>query len=724
MKPTAELTNDELETMLKEVMSIVEEASAYLTEVGIGEKKFDYGKVYRYLADLTPYTQDPDAPGDLLVITANLYLLENRYQEAAQLLHRANDPKANVMLQDADFYSGYSVRGNTWWARQERIWSTFQGLEQRLRKTTVSNVDALRELMIAWDVYFPTREMMVNGPSSGEKGVICLGLPDGIFSLQPMLYLQKHVPEKVAKNWNVVLEASEYVPDECLLGDRGFPANEIRVDIVSGESAPSGAQTGDSGKVVLVVWHPYLKELARKGRTYEAMQSAICCVNAFLPQSARLLYVDCVALADREPPKSRSFPLPELPGQFEARNMAIDIPLDQVLERRRRRFTRKPIHSTRPRADIIRGETAMPELEEIYFQRKEESEIAMQRYGTCGWFLMIPKDVCGTNFREFRKAVEKSVADAMGDIVRFVGWAESTENYYIDLITMDGGSVVDLLGQCFDDFPECKSIRCSTFYWNAPLRTLNLAEEIAKYQKADTTGPVKELVGADARPALERLISATRWEDSDIPKPNVQWDTQEGSVAYMDDPADLTKVYEDADEEEDDDLDAGTSPHEDPYAQFSELFVKSPDDDAFTTMLKTMACKFAGRELEDPEDPEDEEDADDYDAFEDEVTPEELRDEASVFHAFQKRMRDPRYAAVIEELAKRAAAGPPDKQKSAEDDDDWDEEDVSLIPPGEYESFLASQGEKAKPAQPRHVHNTKRKGLSRKKDKNKRKKKK
>ncbi len=198
-------------------------------------------------------------------------------------------------------------------------------------------------------------------------------------------------------------------------------------------------------------------------------------------------------------------------------------------------------------------------------------------------------------------------------------------------------------------------------------------------------------------------------EEPDIPKPDLPGNTEVGRVVWADDPADQTAEA------------AGASSDEDPYAQFSELFVKSPDDDAFTTMLKTMACKFAGRELEDPDE---EENAEDYDAFEDEVDPEELRDEASVFHAFQKRMRDPRYAAVIEELAKRAAAGPANKQKSAEDDDGWDEEDVSLIPPGEYESFLASQGMTTKSAQPRHVHNTKRKGLSRKKDKNRRKKKK
>ena len=653
MKPIAERTDQERETRLKKIGGIVEEASACMREM-IRKEDLDYGKLHRYLTELTPYLQDPDVPETALVTAASLLFVENRYQEETQLLQRVHHPGANGMLQDANFYSGYTVRGNTWRDRQDRIWSIFQEQDAKLQKVSARNIAPLQDLMTQWGTCFPTQEMMVIPPSGGKKGIISLGLPEGIFSLYPMLYLQKHVPEKVAKHWDVALEASEQVSEECLLGDRFFPANEIRVDIVSGKSVPSGAQTKDSNKVVLTVWHPYLRELAQKGKGHDAMQSAICCVNAFLSQSARLLYVDCVALADQEPPKKHSFPLPELPGQFEARNMAIDIPLDQVLERRCRRFTRRPIHSTRPRSDITRGETAMPELEEIYFQRNGDHLETMQRYGICGWFLVIPKDVCGTKFQEFREVVEKEVSRSLDDEVRFVGWAEGIENYYIDLIEMDGGIVVEFLSRCFAGIPECKSIRCSTFYWNAPLHTLNCAEELERYQKEDTAGPVKELVDTNMRTALEKLISATHWEDPDIPKPNVQWDTQEGSIAFVDDPADLAKAYEEADEyEEDDDSDL--------------------DD---------------------------------------------LYDEASLFDAFQKRMEDPRFAAVMKEVARRAAAGP------GGDMGDWDDEDIDLVPPGEYGSYMAGRGGETKPGQARHVHNTKRKGLSRKKDKNKRKKKK
>ncbi len=716
MKPLSQLTAKEKTARLKKVLDTVDEIKSYL--VNDRPKELDYGRVHQYLSDLDPYIDDPDIPQVVLEVAAMLYVEEGRVQMAAQLMCRVRNPE-EILMREIDFTSGYYICGNAWRVRQKRIWNSFQGLDQRLRKTTASNTMPLKDLMIAWGACFPTHEVMVIAPSGREKGVINLGLPDGIFSLYPMRYLQNHVPDKVAKDWKVVLEPSEHEQDQCLLGDRIFPADEIRVDIVSNKNMPMWS--GDTGKVVLAVWHPYLRDLARQGKAHDAMQSAICCVNASLPQSVRLLYVDCIALADREPPKKYSFPLPELTGQCEARNMAIDIPLDQVLERRRRKFTRKPIQSARPRADITCGETAMPELEEIYFQRNETHLEAMQRYGTCGWFLVIPREVCGDNFQELRKAVEKDVCASLEDDVCFVGWAEGTENYYIDFITVDGRVVLEFLSKCFDGIPECENIRCSTFYWNSPLRTLNYAEELKQYQKTvDTAGPVKELVDMNMRAALEKLVSATQWEDMDIPKPNVQWDGDEGTVAFVDDPADMARAYEEADQAEDGDWDADVSPDEDPYAQFSELFTKSPDDDAFTTMLKTMACMFAGRELEDPEDEDDEED---YDAFEDDSDLDDFHDEASTFRTFQKHMEDPQFAAVMKEVAKRAAAGPPDKQQPA-DEDDWDDDDVTLIPPDAYGAFLDNKVSFGQAPGTRHVHNTKRKGLSRKKDKNKRKKKK
>ena len=537
-----------------------------------------------------------------------------------------------------DFCSSYYASSNNWKRRQEeRIWDIFLKLDQRLRRTTSNKAKALEELAVSWDACFPTFALSMTPHTDNEKGTICLGLPDAIFSLHPFLYLKNHVPAKVAKNWNVVLEDLDHPQKECLLVDRLFPADEILVDIAANKEFRVNHQVIDGNNVVISVYHPHLKELMTQDMGHEAMLSAINCVCSYLPQSARLLYVDCIALSGCKPLKERSFPLPEIKAQFEARNMATDIPLDQVLERRRRKYTRKPIHSNRPRTDITHGETAMPELEEIYFQRNAMHLEAMERYGTGAWFLTIPRAVCGPNFQTFREALENAARKALGDEICFVGWAVGTKNYYIDLITVCGGRMLDFFLGVSHEIPECKKILCSTFYWNSDLYSFNYIVESAKFSKLKFTGPVKELASQEMRTAMKNLFSATQWERPDIPMPKLPDDSGEDDAASEDGSAGQTG-------------DSGYSVSGDP-----------------ATLIADGEENFDPREFieEDP-----------HEIFGD-LLGEFMAENNSLFR---------------QAMANQASGG--------------------------------NLGGTAKSAPPRPVHNTKRKGLSRKKDKNKRKKKK
>ena len=586
MLPISMLTDQEFEERLKTVTGLMKKVKNYLWgKVYTGEVEMDYNKVHTFLEELDPYTDDPDAPPALLSLVARLYFEETRYQEAAKLFQRANDPQNYNTLGNIDFYNSYYAGSNNWKGRQERIWGIFQKLDLKLRKASNSDPKAIDDLMVSWLSCFPTQELTVIPPAEQRKGTICLGLPDGIFSLHPFLYLLNHVPAKVAKNWDITLEASDYPENVCFLIDQLVPADQVHVDISFIGEFKKCPQSRDDTNVVLGVWHPHLKELTQAHRGHEAMVAAINCVNANLPLSARLLYVDYIALADIDP-TGRSFPIPELRAQFEARNMTTSIPLDQVLERRRRKYTREPIRSPRPRADITRGETAMPELEEMYFQRKEDHLIAMQRYGTGAWFLVIPRGVCEGNFQQFREALENAAHNALGDEICFVGWAEGTKNYYIDLITVCGGDVLNFFASFFREIPACESIRCSTFYWNSDLHTFNYITELAKMAATKFNGPVKELVNKNMRTALEKMFLATRWERPDIPMPNLPEGAKMGQVSGDEDDEDPADLLDDEDENnEDEDEYEEAYDDEDGYHFDPREFIEEDPQEIFGDLL-------------------------------------------------------------------------------------------------------------------------------------------
>lgn len=504
--------------------------NAYLKgEVYTGRKKLDFKRIHHYLMDLAPYAEEPDAAPELQETVARLYYEETQYQEAAKLLRRAGNPAHRRNLAYADLYNAYYASVNSWKARQERVWSIFLAFERRLSKASPGSSKPLTELKRDWESCFPTQEVQIVPPAGGQKGEICLGVPDGILSLYPMLYLTRHVSWKGAQNWNVVLEPTETAPQECMVLGRPVPAAEILL----------GIRPHRDNQAVLTVYHPNLAQAMRSGWGQEAGESAVLCVNQFLPMSARLLYGVHIALAENAP--AGVFPLPALREQLEARGMDCRIPLDQVLERRRRSYTREPIRCARPRTDITRGETCMPELEELYFLRKEEYLTALQRYGVGAWFFTIPRNVCGEDFQTFRKDLEDRVRRGLGDGVCFTGWAEGTKNCYIDLLAADGRELLRFFEQdpAWERTPHSKTVRCCTFYWDSALRSIYSRWEIRQPAKADIADPGKGLVSERQRAAMERYFQNTVWGEMEgLPRPQLEDAPYEGDLISVQERAD------------------------------------------------------------------------------------------------------------------------------------------------------------------------------------------
>ncbi len=488
----------------------------YLTEDAAHEP--DFRRLHSYLTALTPCLSEPRVSIDLVRTVARLYFETERYQEALVLLKRFKDPGFHNMQVHCDFHSGYFATLRDWAARQDMIWDAIDGLMPALAdedETEEEANDALRE---ALDHLFPTDQLhftYLDEEEDGAQGLLLPGNPDGIYSLFPMTYLLQHVPEDIAADWNVALDAEEVDDGSVSIEDIEMPLGDIAVRIT-----PSPA-FHVVPRVDLTLWHPGLHTVmpmdsGKIGKTVlqDLMRMA-------LPTAAANLYVDKITVAERPfGPREETTPLLSLSRWFLDHGMDPDVPVTQILHHRVYAFTRTPVAVSRPRADIVRGETCMPELEEICFLRDGKGMAALQRYGVGYWFLIVPNAVCGGNFPAFRDRLIQAVRREEGDTVCFTGWAEGTRNCYIDFLSLDNYSVLPTLHRYCEDLPGGEGIRISTFYWNAVPRTMDIAQELQQQaalgrQMEAGPGPAdppKEQVSQGDRARLEQAFRDTRWE--------------------------------------------------------------------------------------------------------------------------------------------------------------------------------------------------------------------
>ncbi len=498
----------------------MQDARQYLTYLNTDENiRPDFEQLELYLIKLSPQIQDPKASQELLIVVAQLYFESLRYQEAAEVLKRVESPRYNEMRACIDFFSAYYATIHDWAARQAEIWKAFSDLELGLTERMALRLEAMMELKNRWDACFPTDFFMLSPPDRATPGKIFLSSSHGIHSLVPLLYLLRHAPLPVRSRWELLLDEPNADLDEGQVKGQVIRNRDILVRITPNTASAVG------GKVDLLVWHPVLEQQAARGDGISALIYAKQMINNYLSLSTIVFSVGQIALAEEEPAAGSALPLPSLQAWFQQKHMLLDIPPEEILERRRRSFTRTPAAVSRPRADIVRGETCMPELEEIYFLRDGKGMAAFQRYGVGYWFLTIPRKVCGEDFPSFRKQLEKQVHREEMDKVFFTGWAEGTSNCYIDFLSMDNIPMLHTLDTYFQTLPGGEDIRICSFYWNAPLRTANYIRESDRFHEIysqagfnpDLLPPPEDLVSAADRAALEKAFQETQWGPMAVP---------------------------------------------------------------------------------------------------------------------------------------------------------------------------------------------------------------
>ncbi len=493
----------------KELVQTMQKAAGYLDSLTETGDEPDFQLVHSYIYFLTPYLHAPRKPSDVVRIMIRLYLASERYQEAAVLLQRLNNPALNSMRVRCDAHSAYYAPHWCWLARQDKIQEIFSSALPSLTEETFPTL-----LTDPLDHCFPT-DLLDIAPLDGDfKGLILLGNPDGIYSLFPMNYLIQHLREEISAGWNVLLDSPDVAITKCELNGEMVKAEDIAVRI----TPSSGFHVGP--KVDLALWHPALCAVARSDGEKAVSLLVRRLVNASLSSTISTLYVGSVSVADRSfQDTNNTASLCDLQSWFQTHDLGPAVSMSRLLPNRVYAFTREPVMVSRPRGDILRGETCMPELEEIYFLRNGKGLAALQRYGVGCWFLIIPKTVCGDHFPAFRDALMEGVREEE-DAVCFTGWAEGTRNYYLDLLSLSGdGTLYALEGYC-ENLPGGKEIRISSFYWNSTPRTLRCMQELQKLEKLDQmnpdeVAPPKEQVSAKSRAKLEKAFRETRWEKTD-----------------------------------------------------------------------------------------------------------------------------------------------------------------------------------------------------------------
>ncbi len=476
----------------------LQDALAYLDKCAADPSASpDLALLYRYTAELAPCLQDPNPPPDLLRAMARLYCASLRYGEAAGVLQRIPDPALDALRATCAFYNSYCITPRDWASRFSEIWAVFTDLEDTFSGDDAQISGAVSELQRRWGPSLPCAFTTITPPCGRERGKLLLDCLYGALSLIPMLYLKDALPLSARRHWTVLLDDPEARLDNLTVRGQEISMQDILVQVTPSPVCPG------TDRVLLQVWHPVLAEMTRGGLADLAEELAAHMINRTLSVSAVVLYAEEIAVAESAPAKEDAIPLPALRDWFQKRQLQLDIPLDQVMAYRWYKFSRTPTAVSRPRADILRGETCLPELEEIYFLRNRKAMATLQRYGVGHWFLTIPRAVCMEDFYLFRCRLAQNIGE---DAVYYTGWAEGTQFCYVDFLSMDSRDTLDRLRKYLSKLPGGEGIRICTFYWDSELRTTDYLREM----QCDAQRP-REQVSPEDRAALERAFLASQW---------------------------------------------------------------------------------------------------------------------------------------------------------------------------------------------------------------------
>ncbi len=480
----------------------LQDALAYLDTLAANPSASpDYALLYRYITELTPYLPDTPTPPDLLRAMARLYYTSMRYAEAAEVLERIPAPSLDELRNSCAFYSGYCITPRDWASRYAEIWNAFQEQAPAFSGDDAQVSRSFLALKRRWGSNLPCTFATLAPPYGREKGKLLLDSLYGAISLIPMLSLIEACPVSVLLRWKVLLE-----DPQAKLSSITVLGTQIRMEDIQVQVSPSPVYTGID-KVRLQVWHPVLAEMAASGIADFAAELAANMVCRTLGLSAVVLYAEQIAVAERALAKGDLMPLPALKGWFQKKQLQLDIPADQAMAYRWYGFSRTPAEVSRPRADILRGETCMPELEEIYFLRNRKAMAALQRYGVGYWFLTIPKAVCGRDFYQFRCRLAQAVGK---NTVYYTGWAEGTRYCYVDFLSMDSKDTLNQLHTYFQKIPGGGDIRICTFYWDSVLRTTDALREMQRTSLLEAQAPDVP-VSPEDRAALEKAFLESQW---------------------------------------------------------------------------------------------------------------------------------------------------------------------------------------------------------------------
>ncbi len=470
----------------------------------------DYALLHRCLTNLEHCCSASQTPSDIVRLVARLYFETKQYQQAAVLLRRLRGHTIPDLLAQADFYSAYYAEPWDWAARQEAFWSIFRDAMPTL---SLENMGELRKSL---DHLLPSEFFDIIPGERGESGTVFLGVSDGVYSLFPMNYLFRHAPKDLPGPMGVSLDAPPIALESILFEGRRLPLEEVLVHIT-----PAPGYLPES-KVDLELWHPVLQDMMEEDPDWLAQTAAEHLVCITLPTEQFTLCVNHISVAEQplDEDEEDTIALDELESWLEDEDIGPGIRLDRLLRYRVFSFTREPVMVSRPRGDITRGETCMPELEEIYFLRDGKGLSTFQRYGVGHWFLIVPRKVCGEDFPAFRDALIKAVLEQEKDTICFTGWAEGTRNWYLDFLSLSNLSALRTLQRYLQDLPGGKDVRISTFYWNAVPRTVDAPKELEKQAQAvaqirqdpEAAAPPKEQVSKKSRAALEKAFRETQWE--------------------------------------------------------------------------------------------------------------------------------------------------------------------------------------------------------------------
>lgn len=333
--------------------------------------------------------------------------------------------------------------------RTEEAWTAFQQIEGELR--AIMNADQLRErgeevmgkcsAALELALSFPAFELGFNG----EKYELILSAEGNRAELFPLVYFQRHAPESVLEDWNILVGRQSG-------GDFSLRAGDIEV---RAEDVQVWAEPTEDERVVLTLFCEKLLPMLHtdENKVWWLLSTLIDQTLGEVNAIATIGGLDVV----EHPKEGPAVPLSQLHKFLCDMGCRLWGDARNYLDNSYIAYELKPVEDPDAdwRLDVYTGSNRLPVLINEYISAENDTMDDYHRDGIVAGFLCYPVNGFeGENRAEqilqFRDALQGAIQAHSGeDAVTFLGGATGLYYGYLDFIAWDLPAVLDAAGDFF-----------------------------------------------------------------------------------------------------------------------------------------------------------------------------------------------------------------------------------------------------------------------------------